>query len=137
MEVPILVYATRIKQGPVSNFGAKDFGSKDFGAKDFSSKDFSSKDFGAKPFGDDAATAIAGHIDNSMRDAAASTPGSFLAKVVSSANGYYTLETPDGKTLRRISSATRSTWPADYYVTVERTAEGVMQISAAGAAQSD
>lgn len=111
----------------MSKFGAKDFGAKDFGAGDF----------GSKPFGDDVAEAITGHIDNSMRGAASATPGSFVAKVISSANGYYTLETPDGRTLRRINSATRNAWPADYYVTVDRTAEGVMQISAAGAAQSE
>lgn len=137
MEGSVLVDAIGIESGTVSKFGAKDFGAKDFGAGDFGSKGFAAKDFGAKPFGDDVAEAITGHIDNSMRGAAAATPGSFVAKVISSSNGYYTLETPDGRTLRRINSATRNAWPADYYVTVDRTAEGIMQISAQGAAQSE
>jgi len=83
------------------------------------------------------AAAIASQMDASAKAAAAASPGLLLAKVVSSSAGYYTLETPDGKSLRRVNSQARQTFPADTYVSVTRTTEGIMQIIGPGASQSE
>ena len=82
-------------------------------------------------------TGLNSAMQTAQRRAAQATPGSFLAKVVSQSAGYYVLETPDGRTIRHVNSGTKNTWQADNYVTVDVTAEGFMQIRAAGAAQSE
>lgn len=80
---------------------------------------------------------IAKAINATQRAAAKASPSSFLAKVVSSSGGYYTLVTPEGRTIRHVNSAQGYQLQADSYQTVEQTAEGLMQISAPGAYQSE
>lgn len=80
---------------------------------------------------------IAKAIGQQQRAAAKSSPSQFVAKVVSSSGGYYTLQMPDGSTKRRIASALNYEHKADTYVTVDQTTEGLMQISAPGAFQSE
>ena len=80
---------------------------------------------------------IARAIAQQQRAAAKGSPSQFVAKVVSSSGGYYTLERPDGTTVRRVASAMTYEHKADTYVTVDQTAEGLMQISAPGAYQSE
>jgi len=80
---------------------------------------------------------IAKALQETQRKAAHATPGSTLAKVVSVAGGFYTLETPDGRTIRRVGSSLGYNLSAGTYATVEQTAEGLMQISAPGAYQSE
>lgn len=80
---------------------------------------------------------IAKAIGQQQRQAARSSPSSFVAKVVSSSGGYYTLEKPDGTQVRRVASALTYEHKAGTYMTVDQTAEGLMQISAPGAYQSE
>lgn len=84
-----------------------------------------------------SAREIAQAINATQRAAAKASPSSFLAKVVSSSGGYYTLETPDGRTVRHINSSLGYGLKAGAYMTVEQTAEGLMQITAPGSHQSE
>lgn len=80
---------------------------------------------------------IAKAIQETQRKAAHATPGSTLAKVVSVSGGFYNLETPDGRTIKRVASSLGYNLSPGTYATVDQTAEGLMQISAPGAYQSE
>ena len=86
---------------------------------------------------DGLAGALAGAINNGMRDAARDSLGTGLAKIVSvDGGGFYTIQTADGRTIRFVQNVAATQWKPENWVSYEM-ASGAAQITRSGSHQSE